>query len=286
MRFNERLQKLRKERSLSQEQLADNLGVSRQAVSKWESGSSYPETEKLIELSKLFSVSIDELLKEEPIKEQPIVDPLKVEEYIKFNKKFALAMASGVVICIIALIVTGLCDELFHSEIIDISVFFGIVSVALMLFIYYGIQSTNYEEIKKQIKKIPVKPEIKKSFQTKFAIAITVGVVMCIVGLVAGAIIDQYKLGDGFIGLGFFGFVAIGVYLFIYYGIQSDYYMPDKPTSNESLVEKISGVIMLVATIIFLVCGFLWGNWHPGWIVFVVGGILCGIVSVIFEKEQ
>ena len=49
MKFNEKLQKLRKEKGMSQEALADELGVSRQAVSKWENGQVYPETEKLIQ---------------------------------------------------------------------------------------------------------------------------------------------------------------------------------------------------------------------------------------------
>ena len=67
MRFYEKLQFLRKEKGFSQEELADRLGVSRQAVSKWESDMSYPETEKLIELSKIFGVTLDSLLKDGPI---------------------------------------------------------------------------------------------------------------------------------------------------------------------------------------------------------------------------
>jgi len=66
MTFEQKLQNLRKEHGFSQEELADKLGVSRQAVSKWETGLSYPETEKLITLSKLFDVSLDEFLKEMP----------------------------------------------------------------------------------------------------------------------------------------------------------------------------------------------------------------------------
>ena len=48
--FSENLRKIRKENNLSQEQLADELGVSRQAISKWESGAAYPEMEKIIAL--------------------------------------------------------------------------------------------------------------------------------------------------------------------------------------------------------------------------------------------
>lgn len=63
MALGDKLSKLRKENNFTQEQLADILGVSRQAVSKWESDTAYPETDKLIQLSNIFSVSIDYLIK-------------------------------------------------------------------------------------------------------------------------------------------------------------------------------------------------------------------------------
>lgn len=62
MKLSEKLQKIRKENNITQEGLADKLNVSRQAVSKWESGSAYPDTEKLIQISKIFNVSLDELI--------------------------------------------------------------------------------------------------------------------------------------------------------------------------------------------------------------------------------
>lgn len=64
MTFGEKLQRLRKEAGLSQEELAGQLHVSRQAVSKWERNESYPETEKLIRMGTLFGVTLDELLQE------------------------------------------------------------------------------------------------------------------------------------------------------------------------------------------------------------------------------
>lgn len=63
MTFGEKLLKLRKEKGLSQEALAEKLNTSRQAVSKWENGQGYPETEKLLMIGKIFDVSIDYLLK-------------------------------------------------------------------------------------------------------------------------------------------------------------------------------------------------------------------------------
>ena len=63
MKFNIKIQNLIKKKGLSQESLAEIIGVSRQAVPKWEAGNTYPEVDKLIRLSNLFGVSIDKLLK-------------------------------------------------------------------------------------------------------------------------------------------------------------------------------------------------------------------------------
>ena len=65
MTFGEKLQKLRKEAGMSQEELAARLDVSRQAVSKWERDSGYPETEKIVRMGKLFHVTMDYLLNED-----------------------------------------------------------------------------------------------------------------------------------------------------------------------------------------------------------------------------
>ena len=67
MEFNEKLQELRKSRSLTQEELADALFVSRTAISKWESGRGYPSLDSLKQISRYFSVSIDELICPEEI---------------------------------------------------------------------------------------------------------------------------------------------------------------------------------------------------------------------------
>ena len=62
MEFNEKLQELRKQKGLTQEELAEKLYVSRTAISKWESGRGYPNIESLKAIAKLFSVTVDELL--------------------------------------------------------------------------------------------------------------------------------------------------------------------------------------------------------------------------------
>ena len=62
MTFQEKLVKLRKLKGITQDEFASAVGVSRQAVYKWESGQSYPEAAKLVEIKKLFEISIDDLL--------------------------------------------------------------------------------------------------------------------------------------------------------------------------------------------------------------------------------
>ena len=78
MKFCDKLQKIRKENNVTQEQLADKLNVSRQAVSKWESGTAYPDTEKLIQISKIFNTSLDELIN----------DNVDIDRVDNISKKF------------------------------------------------------------------------------------------------------------------------------------------------------------------------------------------------------
>ena len=90
--LSEKLYKLRKNSGLSQEQLAEKLNVSRQAISKWESGTAVPESEKLVTISNYFGVSVDYLLKDE--EEKVIGTDCNVEEKPK--------MIAGIIICIIS----------------------------------------------------------------------------------------------------------------------------------------------------------------------------------------
>lgn len=86
MDFSEKLTALRKQEGLSQEQLADRLGVTRQSVSKWESGAAFPELIKLISLSEIFGVSVDYLVKdylEEPEqKAEESTDTARLEQKV------------------------------------------------------------------------------------------------------------------------------------------------------------------------------------------------------------
>jgi transcriptional regulator with XRE-family HTH domain len=79
MKFNEKLLKLRKEKGLSQEELGMEMQVSRQTVSKWEAGQSYPDFTRLVMLSDFFDMTLDELVKD--------IDVQEVREYSFTNEK-------------------------------------------------------------------------------------------------------------------------------------------------------------------------------------------------------
>ena len=70
MEFNNKLYELRKQKGLSQEELANRLNVSRQTVSKWEVGESSPDMEKLVAISELFDISLDELVLDKAVKKE------------------------------------------------------------------------------------------------------------------------------------------------------------------------------------------------------------------------
>lgn len=100
--ISEKIYKLRKNSGLSQEQLAEQLNVSRQAISKWESGTAVPESEKLITISNYFGVSVDYLLKDEEEFKEKATDS-SAEEKPK--------MIAGIIICIagiVAMVIWGL----------------------------------------------------------------------------------------------------------------------------------------------------------------------------------
>ena len=91
MGFAENLKDLRKKRNITQEQLADILSVSRQAVSKWESGFGYPETEKLLILSKELEVSLDYLFSERchMVRSENTKRVSKIDTYLNCAEVFA-----------------------------------------------------------------------------------------------------------------------------------------------------------------------------------------------------
>lgn len=123
---------LRKKNNWSQEELAAKLGVSRQAVSKWESVQSIPDLERILKMSTLFGVSTDTLIKDEiELSSAPVYDtedaehPLRVlsmEEanaYLALKEKGARPIAFGVMLCVMAIIPILLADDFVNAAVAE-----------------------------------------------------------------------------------------------------------------------------------------------------------------------
>lgn len=88
MKFCDKLPKIRKDNNLSQEQLADRLGISRQAISKWEAGLSYPDMEKMIELCKILNCKLEDLLDDGTIGNNVNIQKKNLNDYFQDFLKY------------------------------------------------------------------------------------------------------------------------------------------------------------------------------------------------------
>ena len=130
MEFHEKLQELRKSRGLTQEELAENLYVSRTAVSKWESGRGYPSIDSLKEISNYFSVSIDDLLSGEKV--------LSIaEEENRINVQNVCDLVFGIVdMCTFLLIVLPLYPNPVGEYIYSVNLFNYVETTPLNLLVF------------------------------------------------------------------------------------------------------------------------------------------------------
>lgn len=301
MSFGENLQSLRKKHSVTQEELADELQVSRQTVSKWEQDACYPEMDKLIALCKRFSVTMDSLVqgKIEADAQETLPAPPAVSrvEYDRRIKTFALAIASGV--CLILLGVALLIGELaleegygFALSPLGTVLLIACIAVAVGIFVWFGMRHETFLKNVNPADYQYEKEEVAKHDKL-FAAAITAGVSLLLTGILLIVLFSEK--GEALtlaITALFFVLIAFAVFLFIYFGIQHDKFHGKLQSGNrpQDKAEKICGAvctcIMLSATIVFLLLGFLINLWHPAWVAFPVGGILCAIVSAIKEAHK
>ena len=110
MTTSEKLQKIRRREGLTQEQFAERIGVSRQALSKWESGDALPDAVNLMSISRIFNVSIDRLLNDALDLDEPAPEPSKphgerVSEWSKIGKKLICRVAGAIMMAVSALII-------------------------------------------------------------------------------------------------------------------------------------------------------------------------------------
>ena len=297
MSLSENLQNLRKIKNMSQEELAEKLNVSRQAVSKWESGNGYPETEKIISICEIFDCSMDELVKGK------ITADIKLEknEYGEVMDKEAKYTSAGIFAILLGvsfmLTLLGLAP---NPEMEDKFALIGVVLIligvvfAVPLFIISGQKLENFKKKNEKIANIYSEEESEKQKDkyTKF-IAGGVGIVLLGVTIMM-LLISLNVFGDSVLPVAILMyFVTVGVSILVYADKKKAKYDIERYNKENSeeykktddLVGKICGVIMLLATIVFLIWGFAFNSWNINWIVFPIGGMLCGITGVILQKE-
>lgn len=131
MEFHEKLQELRKTRGMTQEDLAQALYVSRTAISKWESGRGYPSIDSLKEISRFFSVTVDELLSTEKL--------LSIaERENKENLRNIFDMLFGTLdICSVILIVLPLYPNMIKGVIHSVNLFEYTQTTSFNRFVYW-----------------------------------------------------------------------------------------------------------------------------------------------------
>ena len=148
MTIGDRLLKLRKEKNLSQEDLANILDVSRQTVSKWETGESMPDFNKICPLCDYFGITSDELI----TGKQNIIEARKENKKEKFARNIAVAVG----LYILSLVAIILFSTTFNNPEIGVCIFFGICAVATGLIIYSSIlysKDKEQKEVTKEEKK-------------------------------------------------------------------------------------------------------------------------------------
>ncbi|HCT1264222.1 TPA: helix-turn-helix domain-containing protein [Staphylococcus aureus] len=148
MKFHEKLKQERKKLNLSQEDLANKINISRQSISKWELEKGYPNIETLIELSELFGITVDELLKgDDFLKNKIVEDGKKLKHPLLFNLGEVIGLL-GIIILISNFVLRGIRLATHH----DILPFLQSNLVTTIAIIFLLISWLTYETFGKSYK--------------------------------------------------------------------------------------------------------------------------------------
>ena len=282
----------RKKNGWSQEELANQLGVSRQAVSKWESAGAVPDLQRILQMSELFCVSTDYLLKDEMKAEnityhestESYAEPLKkvtmenANEFLDMKRNGSKVVANATSMCILSpilliVLVTMAEDSVFH--------------VSESLATVFGVSGMVREK--------------KDSYEPIFIRGTAVGVVLCILAVIPTIIAESMEASDYYCGLsvGLLLFIlAIGVNLLVRVGMVKSSYdtllQEGEYTKEEKLFKKktdtFSGVYWCLTTAIYLAWSFWTMSWDITWIVWPVAGVLfaalLGVVKMVLKNGR
>ena len=295
MAFPENLQFLRIRADTTQEQLAEELGVSRQSVSKWESGASFPEMDTLLRICDLYDTDLDTLLRGS-VEKSLVTDTAQYDKTMnRFSRRIAFSV--GAIVAAVGIMIFMAAAGL--SEMLAGAFLLLVVTVSVVVLVASGIQDDHFR------KKYPViadfyTQEEKDAFQQKFVWFIAGGVGAILFGVVLMVLFfcvfperEPYEsLAGGILML----IIAGAVTSFIYGGMQDDKYKiwkynrDNNPTpevkKRKGLISTVCACIMLAAVAVYVGLGLAKNLWDTAWWVFAVGGILCGVTAVILNPYK
>lgn len=313
----------RKKNGWSQEELAEKLSVSRQAVSKWESAQSVPDLQRIIRMAELFGVSTDYLLRDE-IEEVSVpevanraeeITPVRrvsMEEanaFLEMKRKSAPKIANATAMCILSPVLLIFLGGLADSGIGRISegfaagvgmVFlFGMIAAAVFMFITSGMQGSRMEHLEKEIFETEygvsgMVKEKQNAYEGIFTRGIAVGVVLCILAVVPLILVGVMEAPD-YVCVIFVCIllilIAVGVNMMIRVSMIKGSYDTLLQEGEFSKSEKkarrkldaLYGAYWCTATAIYLGWSFWSMRWEFTWIVWPVAGVLFAAVSAIMR---
>ena len=299
MAFPDNLQFLRTRQGLTQEQLAEILEVSRQSVSKWESGQSFPEMDTILKLCELFHISLDTFLRGDAARETQ-EDTAGYDQFMnRFARKISLSIGgiiAGAALC-------ALMEGLGVAEMLYGALMLAIVAAAVTVMVASGIQYGNFCKRHPMISDFYTQQQ-RDSFHDRFVwyIAGSVGAIILSVALIAMAFhfLPEQEPYETLLGGGMLLVVAAAVTVMVWAGITEEKYKIDKynrtnqrelhPTEEEKKQNertgRTCGVIMTLATAVYLFFGFTRDAWGTAWWVFPVGGVLCGVAYIILGPSD
>ena len=310
--------RLRKKNGWSQEDLADKMNVSRQAVSKWEGAQTIPDLEKILQLSILFGVSTDYLLKDEIEDEELTNDSssdttikrislVEANAYLEQRKKASWRIALATFLCIlspITLIVLTMLSELPNAIVteatagaVGLTVLFAFILCAVPLYIYCGFKNQPYEFLDKNVPfelEYGVKglvTERKNAFRPTYIAYNIIATCVCIFSVVP-LVLLSFSENEILVAaaLALLMIIAgIGVGMFIVAGTQNasmqkllkEGEFTEKEKNRTSVKEVIGFCYWGVLTAMYLAWSFLTNHWHISWLVYAIGGILFPVVMCI-----
>lgn len=312
----EKITRLRKKNGWSQEELAEKMQVSRQAVSKWEGAQTVPDLEKILMLSDLLGVTTDYLLKDE-IEDEEFTDGpdlasvkritlVQANEFLEWRKEASVRIAIGTFLCVIAvipLLILGAASEVpaYHlSENlaggIGLTVLFITVAAAVAIFIFCGMKNAPYDFIDKE----PFETEYgvsgmvkekQKAYKSTYAKYNIIGACTCVLSPIP-LLLSAFTYEDFFVaimlavtmllaGIGAVCFIIAGVrWASMQKLLKEGEYAPSEKRKSR-IKETVGGIYWLTATAVFLAWSFWTNAWESTWIVWPVAGVMFAVVMCL-----